>query len=270
MLMPGQEVTYCYYFHTPNTGTLGIKKWTSDMTPGSHHMIYFFGNASQPADGTLDPSGNCGGGGLQAPIWIYAAQTPTADMPMPTDDGAGKPLGMNVPANQPGYFQMHYLNASDTPLMVHVKLDAYAYDAGTAYTQTAAYITYNNSINIGPHATGVVETQTCNTPAGSKFWLVSTHAHKQAVKTEILDGSTSVFSSTDWEHPGVKAWGATPYFSFASGKMTYSCTYDNTGTNANNTITSGQSAQTNEMCMGTGYFFPATKPMFCLDSQGPF
>ena len=70
------------------------------MTPGSHHMIMFYGNASQPADGTLDPTGNCGGGGgqrLSVPVWVYAAQTAHGELPMPPDDGAGKPLGMDVP-----------------------------------------------------------------------------------------------------------------------------------------------------------------------------
>jgi hypothetical protein len=31
---------------------------------------------------------------------------------------------------------------------------------------------------------------------------------------------------------------------------------------------SGSSAQTNEMCMATGYYFPATKPMFQVISGG--
>jgi len=34
-IMPGQEVTYCSYFHTPNTETLVIKKWSSVMTPAA-------------------------------------------------------------------------------------------------------------------------------------------------------------------------------------------------------------------------------------------
>ena len=29
---PGQEITYCYYFRTPNTDALPIRKWKSTMT----------------------------------------------------------------------------------------------------------------------------------------------------------------------------------------------------------------------------------------------
>jgi hypothetical protein len=32
------------------------------------------------------------------------------------------------------------------------------------------------------------------------------------------------------------------------------------------TITTGDSAQTDEMCMASGYFFPATKPVFCYNT----
>ena len=60
-----------------------------------------------------------------------------------------------------------------------------------------------------------------------------------------------------------------PFYTFTSGTLTYECTYTNNGDNANSTIVSGPSAQTNEMCMGVGYFFPATGPRFCLNSTGP-
>src|SRR5258705_11185977 len=70
MLAPGDQITYCYFFHTSNETDVLINRWVSDMTPGSHHAILFLNpTGSQPADGTLDTSG-CGG--LQAssaPIW---------------------------------------------------------------------------------------------------------------------------------------------------------------------------------------------------------
>ena len=66
-----------------------------------------------------------------------------------------------------------------------------------------------------------------------------------------------------------KRWDG-PFYQFASGRVTYACTYDNKGSNANRTVTSGSSAETDEMCMATGYYFPATKSLFCLDSLGPF
>ena len=272
-IAPGEEVTYCYYFTTPNDSKLVIKKWTSDMTEGSHHMIMFNGTSGQPADGTLDPSGDCGGGGaLSVPIWVYAAQTPHGELPMPADDGTGKPLGMEVQPHQKAYFQMHYLNSTDDPITAHVTLNAYAYDEGTQYTPTAAYITYNANINIPKDTAGVEETETCNVPQNVKFWTVSTHSHKQSVMTEIKDGQNMVFHSEGadaWEHPGAKTWDTTPFYTFASNKLTYTCRYDNVGPNTM-PIEDGPSAQVDEMCMATGYMFPATAAKFCYTNQGPF
>lgn len=272
----GQEITYCYYFKTPNTEDMVIKKWVSDMSPGSHHMIMFTTKTEVQPAGTVSAS-QCGVGGASAqnvPSWTYAAQTPSAELALPTDDGAGKPLGQEIKAGTPAYIQMHYLNATDADIKVHVTLNAEAFQAAAAYTATQPYITFNANISVPPGATGDVETQTCNTPAGAKFWMLSTHAHKQAVKTEIKNGmptSTDVaFTSTDWEHPGSKSWMQTPFYTFSGDKLTFACTYNNTGSNAGRTVSTGDSAQTDEMCMATGYYFPATKPLICYNGFPPF
>lgn len=263
-IQPGEEVTYCYYFRTPNTKPMAINHWKSSMTPGSHHMIMFL---TQNDAGTPDTvsSQDCGlnaaGGGA---AWTYAAQMPDAEVALPSDDGTGKPLAQEIAPNTPGFFQMHYLNASDQVLTVSVTLDASALDDGAPYTKTAAYVTYNAQISIPAGATNDVETMTCDVPAGAKFWLMSTHAHKQATLTQVKDGQAMVFESDDWEHPGAAAF-MTPaeFYTFESGKLTYSCTYNNP---TNRTITSGDSADTDEMCMASGYYFPATKPRFCVNN----
>lgn len=272
-IMPGKEITYCYYFHTPNTEKMVIKKWSSVMTPGSHHMIMYATANDEMPPGTLSTAA-CGGfGGANAPRWTYSAQTPTNEFALPANDGTGLPLGQEIAPGTPAYFQMHYLNATDAPLHAHVILNAEAYAAGVPYTKTEAYVTYNASINIPPHAVGDVESMTCNVPVNVKFWLVSTHAHQQAVKTTVKDGmpasTQAVFTSIDWEHPGAATWMTSPFYSFSTNKLTYECTYNNTGPNATMTVVSGPSAVTNEMCMATGYYFPATKPLLCINNLGP-
>lgn len=242
------------------------------MTPGSHHMIVYTSQDELRPEGTIDDA-SCGmGASFPFPSWLYSAQTSEAAIQLPGDDGAGKPLGMEVLANQPAFVQMHYLNATDAPIDAHVTLRAYALDAGREFTKTAAYVTYYGNIDIPAQAVNHVEPAnlrdtTCSVPAGSKFWLMSTHAHKQAVKTRVLDGTTSVFESTDWEHPEPALWTGTaesPFYSFASGKLSYECTYTNP---TNRAISTGDSAATDEMCMASGYYFPATSPKFCYNNQ---
>lgn len=270
-ITPGQEITYCWYYRTPNAMPMAIKRWTSSMTPGSHHMIMFTTNTDVMTPGTVF-AGNCGalnGSNGNIPVWTYSAQTPTADMQLPSDDGTGKPLAMDIAANQSGFLQMHYVNSGDTTIKVHVTLNAEALDEGAAYTRTAAYVTYHGDINIPPMTNNHRVAQSCNVPATSKFWLMSTHVHKQAVHTAVKDGTGMVFESgvgvpgTDWEHPGAARWDhTTPFRTFSSGKLAYECTYNNP---TNRMITDGDSAQDDEMCMASGYFFPATRPVFCYN-----
>ena len=265
---PGQEITYCYYFRTPNTEKLAVKQWKSEMTPGSHHMIMYTTTTDAKPVGTVS-SDECGfgsGGATNIPKWTYSAQTPSATIPLPTDDGTGKPLAQEIAPNTAGFFQMHYLNATDEPIQAHVVLDAYALEASDVYTATAPFITFKANITIPPDAIGDVESDTCATPAGAKFWMMSTHAHKQAVKTRVLDAGAEVFMSTDWEHPDARMF-MTPseFYTFGTNKLTYECTYDNTGSNHSSEVTTGDSAQFDEMCMASGYFFPATKPKFCVN-----
>ncbi len=266
-IQPGEEVTKCYFFRTPNTEPMAVNRWTSDMTPGSHHMIMFMTPSEEMPAGTVTP-GDCGmGSGTNLPTWTYAAQTALADLKLPSDDGTGKPLAQDVPAGAFAYFQMHYVNATDQVLKAHVTLDAEALEPDVAYTQTAAYVTFNSNISIPAGAVGDVESQTCDVPAGVKFWMMSTHAHKQAVQTRVKDGTsagTAMFESTDWEHPGAAAF-MTPdtFYSFASNKLTYECTYNNP---SNRVIKTGNSAVTDEMCMASGYYFPATRPRFCFNN----
>ncbi|MBV8756130.1 MAG: hypothetical protein JO257_02575 [Deltaproteobacteria bacterium] len=253
------EFTKCYYFHTSNTAPVAINEWVSDMTPGSHHLIMFLNlsGASQPADGTIDENCSFGNSATNIPSWTYAAAIPHADEVFPADDGAGKPLAQVIQPNTAGFIQMHYLNATDNDETVHVDVKAYKLADGAAYTGTAPYITYtkNFSVPVG----GTTITGSCPAPAGTKFWQLSSHTHKQGLEVKITDGATMAYSSTDnngnWEHPNVKNFGSSPFFTFSSNQVSWSCQYENTGTTA---IQEGQSAQTNEMCMATGYYFPAT------------
>lgn len=264
---PGQEVTWCWYFRTPNTKQLAINHWQSSMTPGSHHLILY----TTPSD-FMDPGTvsvvNCGASSGAA-VWMYSAQTPEHDLKLPGNDGAGKPLAMEIPPNQAGFIQMHYVNRSDQPLVAHVSVRGYALSEGVGYTKTAAYVTYNGSIAIPPGTTPQapdVESMTCNVSPNSKFWIMSSHTHKRAIRVVIKDGAaatgTQIYESTDWEHPVDQRWD-TPFYQFSTGKLTYECSYVNSSTR---TIRTGESAQTDEMCMASGYYFPATKPIFCYNN----
>jgi hypothetical protein len=257
---PGEERTYCWYTTMKLDRDLGVKHWASHMSEGSHHMIVYFTDQAEKPDGTIDEA--CGGlgGGVNIPVWTYSAQNVDAEMKIP--DG----VGMMVPKNQALYIQMHYLNTTDADLKVHVELTAQAYEAGVEYIPAAAYVTYNTQINLKDGDENKTFGGTCPVPAGAKFFTLSTHAHKQATHTQVEDAvapaAKMVFQSDNWEHPGTTDWLNNNY-TFESNKLKYSCTYTN---HSGHDITEGQSAQTDEMCMAVGYFYPATKHKFCVNS----
>jgi hypothetical protein len=266
-MQPGDEFTKCFYFTFPNTEKLAIHKWVSDLTPGSHHMIMFRSlTTEQPADGTID---DCDQG---VAIPMYGTQIQHEELDFPNDDGFGKPLAQELQSNTKGYFQMHYFNGTDSPISAHVTIKAFALKPEIAehvgnYTRTDLFATYNNDIAIPPHANNLTISATCPT-IPDNFWQMSTHSHKQSTMVTIKEGGAMVLESPDWEHPAARQWDAPEFFKFESGEMTWSCTYSNLGDNADRTVYAGQSAKTDEMCMATGYYFPASGPKGCVMDGG--
>lgn len=253
----GDERTYCYYTTIDVDETVGVKRWSSTMTPGSHHLILYFTQTENEPEGTISENCNItGGAGLaNPPIWTYSAQLPEAQNVMPEG------VAMKVGARQPAIVQMHYFNATPEDLQAHVVINAETYAAGEAYTPAGAFITFNTQIEVPPNGTASAQ-GACSVPDGAQFFTLSTHAHRRATLTEVRDGDSLVFSSDDWEHPGTTDWAAPPHYSF-SEKLSYRCEYQN---DLAQTVTTGDSADTDEMCMAIGYFFPSEKPVFCINS----
>jgi hypothetical protein len=259
-----EEITYCYYFKTPNTEAYTVKRWESVMTTGSHHLILFTTPQLGQPEGTVS-STSCsvtGGGGANIASWVYSAQNAQQDLALPADDGTGKPVGMDIAAGQPAFLQMHYNNTGDEAIVAKAVINAEAYDAGVATTKTFAYVTYDGDINIPGGGAPHTESMDCNISPTSKVWLMSTHAHQLATHTEVRDGAAVAFQSDDWEHPGAQTWMTAPFYSFSSGKLTTSGTWSNPGTTV---VHDGDSANTEEMCMASGYYFPATKTTICYN-----
>lgn len=269
---PGEAVTLCYYFRASNTSQAAIRKWSSSMGAGVHHLILYasYDNNWTPAErqppGTLtqSPCGLGDGGGIAA--WLYAAHDPVAELVFPSTDGAGLPLGVDVEANQPLFLQMYLINPGDSSLSTSVLLKGEALAPATAYTKSATYLLTNFNFAIPPGASGYTVEQTCQVPSASKFWWLSTRTHHFAVLSKIRNAGADVVVSTDWEHPTVLLPPPPAFFQFSPSGMTYQCVYDNPGSS---TIQSGESESSNEACIGIGYFFPATRPAVCFNNVGP-
>jgi hypothetical protein len=159
-------------------------------------------------------------------------------------------------------FNMHYFNTGNTDLTGHVTLNI---ELTHGDVQTAgSFVSFNTSIAVPPNGTQTVSGH-CTPPAGAQFFLMGTHTHSHAVEADINRYSNGqigeqLVKTLDWEHPTINQYDA-PFITFAQGEeLYYSCNYKN---DTGQTITVGQSAIKNEMCMAVTYYFPATGRAFC-------
>jgi hypothetical protein len=253
---PSEEVTYCYFTTVPIEQAAGVARWESRMTPGSHHLILYFTSSLGRPEGTLTEACDISSGGLDVPVWVYASQKPESRSPMP----AG--VGMDVAARQPAVVQMHYLNTSDQALVASVAINGHTYGPGESYLEAAPYITFNTEISVPPGQSSSVS-GSCPVDGEANFFTLSTHSHRFSTQTRVRDGQAMVVESDNWEDPEAREWPGEPFFHFASGTLTYECEYFNF---TDQTVNTGDSAETDEMCMAVGYFFPADRAVFCVNS----
>jgi len=265
-----EEITYCYYFRTSNPSDVAIKKWASHMTPGSHDVTVYLTRTELQKAGTFSaqPCGITTDG--VGPLWAYAAQDPDAEVSLPPDDGNGTAVGQPIPAGQPGFLQMHFLNPTGGALRAHVQINGYAHDDGVAVTPAGPFVTYTTNIDLSPGSATAPTTGTVGNPCpvspSLKFFSISTHTHKQGVHTFVKDGTTTVLDNTSWDHPATRTWSAPSFYSFTSGKLTYQCEYQNPN---NRRIQTGDTAAVDETCMAIGFFFPSPggAGALCLDGS---
>jgi hypothetical protein len=110
LLMPGEEVTDCVFFVSPNATDVYFNAYHSRLRPGSHHMLLYLQNNTVPEGG---PSA-CNQGLSRN---LFGATTPTMDAAglsnAPENDG----LAVKIAPHQQVAMQMHVINVGSTPIL---------------------------------------------------------------------------------------------------------------------------------------------------------
>jgi hypothetical protein len=134
-LQAGGEVTDCTFFMTTNTDTVYFDAYHSRMRPGSHHMLLYIQPASSgPSIGdngqislSSMPVAETGSNGPSdcnqglSTRNLFGAQTATLDVDAITAGAAeNNGLAVQIPANQQGVLQAHFINATSKPLLREV------------------------------------------------------------------------------------------------------------------------------------------------------
>jgi hypothetical protein len=263
----GGEMFKCKYVQLPDVQAFMVAS-KHDYTPGSHHMLLLSTElTSIPAGGdqvTDCYEGNGNNIMSNARGVIYGGQTPIGSEQLP--QGVGLPTN----ASQVLIFQVHYLNAGATDLAatVHVELTLDT-NADDIAQRAGIIFFYDPFIDVPAGATSKAAMR-CPIPSDITLLYASSHYHSRGVgygayvDTAAAPADKPFYTSTSWSSPD----NAQLTMPIAAGsRLRFECDYDNSsGTQA---FFSGQSAQTNEMCMFIGTYYPEMGQLsdFCLQDQ---
>jgi hypothetical protein len=264
----GGEIFDCQYVQLPDVPAHMVAA-QHDYTPGSHHMLlYTTALTSIPPGG--DQVTDCyegTGNNIMSNVngVLYGGQTPTGTETLPPG------VGLPTRAGEVLVFQVHYLNASASDLQAQVNVSL-TLDPNPADIQQQAgnIFFYDPFIDVPAGATSKAQMR-CSIPSDITLLYASSHYHSRGVGYDAyidpaIDqlGATPFYTSDSWSSPD----NAQLTMSIPGGsRIRFECDYDNSaGTQA---YFSGQSAQTNEMCMFLGLYYPemGEEADYCV--QGP-
>jgi hypothetical protein len=244
-VQPGEDQVYCQYL--PADGkSRWLSSFTTDMTPGSHHLIVFRvdeskGRVPEPARRVCDqlelPPGVDG--------MLPGSQEPHTALVLP--DGAAMELGPEHGL----FFQFHYYNAGDAPLVANIRWHAGTMPAEDVKVPAGMMFYSNFSLQVPPGKS--TASHTCAVPSDRRLLGASGHMHRRGVGFDATLDGVPIYHADSWAEP--------PLTSFGSGltaprgaRLTWSCDYEN---GDGKTYTFGPSATANEMCIFAAIYTPA-------------
>jgi hypothetical protein len=241
---PGGEVFKYQDFVNPFGGMdAEISAWESHMSTGSHHLLLFYENitANQPL---VD------GNGLMFGPTPYGAQQP--DLTISYPDG----VAALVPGAQGIRVQVHYLNASPNTINPTVKVIFHIAKKGTVTQHAGVFFMLNADVTTPPMSMRTV-TKSCPIPFAANLIYATGHMHQHATNFTATTNGTMFYQTSDWSQAPTRTL-APPIAVTANQMITWSCTFDN---KTNSTLVFGESAQTNEMCILSGQYYPVPAGM---------
>jgi hypothetical protein len=241
----GAEVYMCQTFANPFGADAEIAKFHSSMSAGSHHLLVLYDDNAQ--DGALTPCS-----GLTFGPMPYGAQQPEAEVAYP--DG----VAALIKANQGFQLVSHYLNATPNPITANVQVVLTRAAPGTI-TQHAGVFFFNNISALAPQAGGGVPPMTTKTITASYTTTIPMnvlyalgHMHQRTQSLTATYGGTMLYTSDSWDNSPFQRYDPTVMLP-AGTTIQWSCTIVN---DTDQTLTFGESAKTNEMCIFDGQYFP--------------
>jgi hypothetical protein len=271
----GAEAMFCMLYQMPTDGKTAVPSAESHYTPGSHHFLIFRTSLTSITPGadvahlcgtsntTVAVSG--GSNGLLAGESVqgstgsyYEAQTPDAHRDLPPGVAHVFQPGeiLNVTA--------HYLNTTDATIDSTIEFRMHRMNVSDVKQEAGTFFLLDTQLNIPPNSQ-VTATKACPITKDINLGLLWSHMHSRGYSFKATTDDAAAMAQLGgdvYDQPGPEGWAEPhvqtypwdpPVTLHAGSKLTISCTYRNTTTR---TFTFGQSAETAEMCLLHGMYWP--------------
>jgi hypothetical protein len=240
---PGAEVYMCQNYDNPFGGQdAGIAKFVTDMSPGSHHLHLFYKATS--TDRKLE---SCSG--LEFHPLLHASGRPHQEEAYPPD------MAAKLKGTDGVRLQVHYLNTTPDTLTVSASTKLTKVANPSAITKWVGQLYFNRVYLQVPPGSGKKVTTSCSVPQGyGPISLIGagSHMHRRGVHfVATTSTGLKLLETSEWAEPAPVAYDP-PIVLNAGDRISWECTYDN-GTGR--TLTFGESADTNEMCIYLARFY---------------
>jgi hypothetical protein len=253
----GAEVYKCQKFANPFGAATDILWMHGVMSAGSHH---FFLLNLDPVIGALYTSTleDCPAQGLDLHPFPFLSQQPDWTVQFPVDSD-GSPMGYPVAAANSLTMSVHYLNATGSDLTANASITIKTAKPGVVKTHVGNLFLNNStlSVPVTPVSNPVAESLTWNgdysLPATYSLFSSWSHMHRWGLDFTTTTNGQTIYSTSNWDTPPI--FFHNPVIPMTSSQsMTWTCNYYNdTGA----TLTFGDSAVKNVMCIYIGQYYPA-------------
>jgi hypothetical protein len=242
---PGGEVYKCQDFTNPFGKDIGIVQEVTTLAPGSHHMFAFvMPNNQLTLQGSL---ADCPSGGVEFHEYLTTSGSPLATTSYPPSTGRIFSASNGVRLN------VHLINADSAPKDAFVAYKVTYVDPTTLTNKVASIFLNQVGVRVPPGTS--TQSKTYTLTQDINLLDDASHMHKRGVHfVASTDTGQMLYDGTDWQEPKLKSFDP-PLHLAAGTKITWSCTYNN---DSGRTLSFGESAANNEMCIFPGEFYNAT------------
>jgi hypothetical protein len=261
----GAEVFMCQVFANPFGAEADLISMHGVMSVGSHHFFLFNMDPNVTAlslvyaanIGKLAP---CPAGGLEFHPFPFLSQQPDWTVNYPTASD-GSPMGYPLVAANSLMVNIHYLNTTSAAISPSVSITIKTAKPGVVKTHVGTIFLNQVALSVASPVPMSAPVQTPKTwngdtvdlPATYSIYASISHMHQWSVGFTASTNNSVFYTESDWSSPPLTLHD--PVIPMTNSQsITWSCDYYNdTGA----TLTFGDSAKTNIMCIYMGDYYPA-------------